>query len=81
MAIYKLDVEKKYGQYHLRLYPQGARPTEFGAKTSEMRGLIAHLDSAIGDLDLKVGGDSVIFRQIEYNNTTSLRETVRFSKY
>lgn len=81
MAIYKLDVEKKYGQYQLRLYPQGARPTEFGAKATDMRTLIGHLESATADLDLKVGGDSVIFRQIEYNDTTSLRETVRFSKY
>lgn len=81
MAIYKLDVEQKYGQYQFRLYPQAARPGDFGGTASDLKTLLSNLDESLGELDLKPGADSVIFRNIEYADPTALRETVRLSKY
>ena len=40
MAIYKLDVDKRFGQYHLRLTPQGAAPGDFSAPLPDMNALI-----------------------------------------
>ncbi len=81
MAIYKLDVEQKYGQYHFRLHPRSEKPGDFVGAASDVRSLIANLEDALDDLDIKEGGDSVIFRNIEYSDQTALRETVRFSKF
>lgn len=81
MAIYRLDVEKKYGQLQFRLYPQGGTPGPFGAQTADMKGLIASLEEALAPLDTKNRVDSVIFRNIEYATKRELRETVRFSKF
>lgn len=81
MAIYQLDVEKKYGQFHFRLFPKAEKAGEFGGPSSDVRALIAALEEALEDLDIKPGGDTVFFRNIEYTDATSLRETVRFSKY
>ena len=81
MAIYKLEVEQKYGQYRFRLYRNNETPGDFDGAANDVRGLLSNLDKSLGDLDLKAGADSVIFRNIEYDNTTSLRETVRLSKF
>ena len=81
MAIYKLDVEKKFGQLRFRLYPQGEKPGEFGADAADMKALLAALDAALEPLDTKTGADSVIYRNIEYTKKAHLRETVRFSKF
>jgi hypothetical protein len=81
MAIYKLDIDKKFGQYHLRLSPQADKSAELSSTAKDVRGLIANLDAALAGLDLRVNGDTVIFRQIEYDDSTNLRETVRFSRY
>lgn len=81
MAIYKLDVEQKYGQYRFRLYPKSDKPGEFASAANDVKGLVANLEEALDDLDLQPGADSVIFRNIEYDDATALRETVRFSKY
>ena len=81
MAIYRLDVEKKYGQLQFRLYPQGDAAGAFGAPAPDIKALIAALDAALEPLDTKNKVDSVIFRNIEYGSKRDLREKVRFSKF
>jgi hypothetical protein len=81
MGIYKLEVEKKFGQLQLRLFPQGDKPAEFGPPASDIKQLVEQLDQALERLDIKGGADSVIFRGIEYKKNVDLRETVRFSKF
>ncbi len=81
MAIYKLDIEKRFGQLRLRLYPQGGAATEFGGDATDVRGLIENLDAALAPLDIDSGADSVFFRNIEYAETVALRETVRHSRF
>lgn len=81
MAIYKLDVEKKFGQLRFRLYPQGSTPGDFGPGLTDMKALLAALDEALAPLDTKGGNDSVFFRNIEYARKTPLKETVRLSRY
>lgn len=81
MAIYRLDIEKKFGQLQLRLYPQGSPPGEFTGGLPDMKALLAALDEALAPLDTKGGVDSVIFRNIEYAKKTPLKETVRLSKF
>lgn len=81
MAIYKLDVEKKFGQLQFRLYEQGKAPGDFGNRETEMKAFIGHLDEALGALDFKSGADTVIFRGIEYGRRDDVRETVRLSRF
>ena len=81
MGIYKLEVEKKFGQLQMRLFPQGDRPAEFGPPAADIKALVAQLDQVLEPLDTKGGADSVIFRGIEYKKKVDLRETVRFSKF
>lgn len=81
MAIYKLDVDKRFGQYHLRLTPQGAAPGDFSAPLPDMNALIAALDEALAPLDTKGGVDSIVFRNIAYGKKRDLRETVRLSRF
>lgn len=81
MAIYRLDVEKRFGQLRFRLYPQGSPPGDFGAAEPDMKALLAALDEALAPLDTKGGNDSVIFRNIEYAKKTPLKETVRLSRF
>lgn len=81
MAIYRLDIEKRFGQLQLRLFPQGTTPPAFGAPARDLKGLLAALDEALAPLDTKSGADSVIFREIEYTKKTPLKETVRLSKF
>ncbi len=81
MAIYRLDVEKKFGQLQFRLYPQGEAAGAFGSPSADMKQLIASLDEALEPLDTKNRVDTVIFRNIEYATKRDLRETVRFSKF
>jgi len=78
MAIYKLDVEKKFGQFQFRLYPQGTAPGEFGGAANEMKTFLEGLDGALEPL---APADSVIFRNIEYPDRLPLRETVRLSRF
>lgn len=78
MAIYRLDVEKKFGQLRFRLYPQGTTPGDFGGAATEMKSFIEGLDSALEPL---ISSDSVIFRNIEYPERIPLRETVRLSRF
>ncbi len=78
MAIYKLDVEKKFGQLRFRLYPQGTTPGDFGGDAAEMKAFLEGLDGALEPL---ASTDSVIFRSIEYPERLPLRETVRLSRY
>jgi len=78
MAIYKLDVEKKFGQLRFRLYPQASAPGVFGSDAPEMKAFIEHLDAAIEPL---TPSDSVFFRGIEYSDKVALRETVRLSRF
>jgi len=80
MAIYKLDVEKKYGQFQFRLYPQGEPPANFH-HAPDLKGLLESLTKALEPLDTKSRTDSVVFRHIEYATKTELKETVRLSKY
>ena len=81
MAIYKLDVEKKFGQLRFRLFLLGASPPDFSAGAADMKTLIAGLDEALAPLDTKGGVDSIIFRGIEYTKKLHLTETVRLSSY
>ena len=81
MAIYKLDIEKKFGQLRFRLYPQSGAPSAFGGDATDVRGLIENLDAALTSLDIDSGADSVFFRNIEYAETVALRETVRHSRF
>lgn len=81
MAIYKLDVEKRFGQLQFRLYPQGGPPGDFRGGLPDMKALLEALDEALEPLDTKGGNDSVIFRNIEYDKKTPLRETVRLSRF
>lgn len=81
MAIYKLEVETKFGQLQMRLFPQGEKPSEFGPPAAEVRALIDQLERALAPLDTKGGADTVFFRGIEYSSKVDLRETVRFSKF
>lgn len=78
MAIFKLDVEKKFGQLRFRLYPQASAAGAFGGDAPEMKALLANLDGALEPL---TADDSVIFRGIEYNEKVALRETVRLSRF
>jgi hypothetical protein len=81
MAIYKLEVEKKFGQLQMRLGLQGAKAPEFGPPAADVKALVAQLEQALAPLDTKGGTDSVIFRGIEYKRKIDLRETVRLSKF
>ncbi len=81
MGIYKLEVEKKFGQLQMRLFPQGEKPSEFGPPAADIRALVAQLEQALEPLETKGDADSVIFRGIEYKEKVDLRETVRFSKF
>ncbi len=78
MAIFKLDVEKKFGQLRFRLSPQASAPGDFGGDATEMKALLERLDAALEPL---TANDSVIFRGIEYNEKVALRETVRLSRF
>lgn len=81
MAIFRLDVEKRFGQLRFRLYQQGSQPGDFGGEAADMAGLLANLDEALAPLDTKSRTDSVIFRNIEYATKRDLKETVRLSKF
>ena len=81
MAIYKLEVEKKFGQLQMRLFVQGDKPSEYGPPATDIKALVEQLDQSLGPLDTKGDADSVIFRGIEYKKKVDLRETVRFSKF
>lgn len=81
MAIYKLDIEKKFGQLQFRLYPQGGPPADFKGGLPDMKALLAALDEALAPLDTKGGVDSIVFRNIDYAKKTPLKETVRLSKF
>jgi hypothetical protein len=80
MAIYKLEVEKKYGQFQFRLYPQGEPPGDPVA-AKDMKGLIEALGAALEPLDTKNRTDSVIFRHVAYATKQELKETVRMSRF
>jgi len=80
MAIYRLDVERRFGQLRFRLYEQGGPPGEMSEGAPDMKALLDALDLALAPLDTKGGVDSIIFRQIEYTKKLHLRETVRLSR-
>ena len=79
--IYRLDVEKKFGQLHMRLFVQGEKAPDFGPPAADIKALVEQVGVALEPLDTKGGVDSVIFRGIEYKKKVDLRETVRFSKF
>jgi hypothetical protein len=81
MAVYRLDVEKRFGQFLLRLYPQGVVAPAFGAPCAHIKALTAELAARLDGLALGPGGDSVVFRNIAYDDVVALRETVRLSRY
>ncbi|MFO0747710.1 MAG: hypothetical protein U1F43_18900 [Myxococcota bacterium] len=81
MTVYRLDVEKKFGQLHLRLYPQGTPAPEYGPAHGDMKALVAALEEALAPVDTTSGADSVIFRNIAYGEKVALRETVRLSRF
>lgn len=80
MAIYRLDVEKKFGQLRFRLYQHDSAPGDFGGEANDIRGLLSNLDEALEPLDTSAG-DSVIFRNIEYVKKDQLKENVRVGTY
>lgn len=81
MAVYKLDVEKKFGQLRFRLAPQAGPAGDFSAPLGDMKALLAALDEAWAPLDTKTGADAIVFRNIEYAKKRDVRETVRLSKF
>jgi hypothetical protein len=81
MAVYRLDVEKRFGQFLLRLYPQGELAPPFGAPCTHVKALVAELAARLDGLTLAPDADSVVFRNIAYDDPVALRETVRLSRY
>lgn len=80
MTIYRRDVEKKFGQLRMRLYPQGTTAPDHEPPHADMKALVASLEEALAPLDT-AGGDTVVFRNIAYDDKVAVRETVRLSRY
>lgn len=81
MTHYRLDVDKKFGQYLMRFYEQGATPPAFGPPLADMRALVAALEARLVGVALDGGEDVVSFRNNAYVSAIALRETVRLSRY
>lgn len=80
VAVFKLDVEKKFGQFNYRFYAQGSQAGA-AVVSKDLKSLVENLRESIKPLNLSPEADQVIFRGIAYDSAVALTETVRLSRF
>lgn len=80
MATYKLEIKKEFGQLHLRMYASADLAPTFAGPVKDLIGLIEAVNSSLDERKV-TSADTVVFRQIGYNDRTDLRDAVRTATY
>ena len=80
MATYKLEINKQFGQLQHRLFPSADAQPPFAKPVSDLNGLVEAVTASLDDVGV-TKADTVVFRQIGYDNRDDLRHAVRTATY
>jgi len=80
MATFKLDIVKQYGQLLHRLYPSTDKAPDYAVPVKDVNALIEAVAKTLDGAKV-AKADTVIFRQIGYEDRQELREAVRTATY
>ncbi len=80
MATYKLEIIKQFGKIQHRLFPSSGSAPDFTTPVGDVHGLLDVVTKSLDDVGV-TKADTVVFRQIGYDNRDDLREAVRTATY
>ena len=83
MATYKLDIIARHGKYYSVLYPAGGgkgNPLD-NEPADNIGDILENLEEEIESKGLDEENDSIIFRQIAYDDFTSLAREIKRATY
>ena len=80
MAAYKLDIQKQYGVFQQRIYAQGAAPPEHAGDARSVKDMVTSVKTGLGGAGVGAG-DTIIFRNIAYEDQAALLLAVRDAPY
>ena len=80
MAAYKLDIRKQYGQFQQRVYSQGGSAPDHSGGARTIKEMVTNVKQALGDAGVSPD-DTVIFRNISYENHDDLLLAIRDAPY
>ncbi len=80
MPAYKLDIRKQYGQFQQRVYAQGVSAPDHGGGARTVKEMVTNVQTALGDAGVSPE-DTVIFRNISYEDRDTLLLAIRDAPY
>ena len=80
MAAFKLDIQKQYGVFQQRVYAQGAAAPEHAGDARSVKDMVSSVKTALGGAGVNTD-DTVIFRNIAYEDQDALLLAVRDAPY